>query len=517
MLLFVSMAAGFTGTSTFSVITPEGAALETAAGEYTAVPAPAPVYDPPEILWHFSDAASMTQKVCPIGNGASYVLTGGWYGGAIMFDGVTGDGTTLWTYEPASWTGLGTGTAAAEGLDVFYAVQNWDPVDGANTAVHCFAGGSATPVWTYTDASFNSGGVDTPGKYACSEDGSVFAVGGAIDGHLAIQFFEPGSSTPISTYQDEALAYYPRQLRVTSDGSKCIFRTSATLYRVDTATGTLESSYALDASNDCFGVSPDGSVVAYGFTAARIARWNGSEYKLVDGTAVSGYYGGAAAVAADNSTVYFGFYKNTYMTNRVIRFDLDTGSTTWTYDYPTGSGSYQNVVEWMECSSDGRWMVIGSWGCENGGGAEINVFDDLNPLEPVFSIDSPGSIFHVDISTDGRYITAAGKHVHANEMGSGTDVYMAEIDVMGIEEEASALSLSLYPNPTSGSFSAAINLPDHSSARLSIFDLTGRCRHEETVTAEGSHAVSASLPAGLYVCRVTSATETVSARFAVIH
>lgn len=113
MLLFISMAAGFTGTSTFSVITPEGETLETAAGEYTAVPSPVPVYDPPEVLWHFSEPSSMTQKVCPIGNGASYVLTGGWYGGAMMFDGVTGDGTTLWTYQPASWTGLGTGTAAA--------------------------------------------------------------------------------------------------------------------------------------------------------------------------------------------------------------------------------------------------------------------------------------------------------------------------------------------------------------------------------------------------------------------
>lgn len=518
LLIVVAIAAGYTGTNTSSVITADGEILETASGEYTTAPSPVPAYDPPEVLWHFSDAASMTQKVCPVGNGAAYVFTGGWYGGGIMFNGATGDGTPLWTYEPPSSTALGTGTAAAEDQDLFYAVQNWDPADGANTAVYCFAGGSDVPVWTYSDPSFNSGSVDTPGKYACSEDGSVFAVGGAIGGHIAIQFFGPGSSTPISTYEDDSLEYYPRQLRMTADGSKCIFRTSATLYRVDTATGTLEATYALDASNDCFGVSPDGSIVAYGFTAARIAKWNGSEYTLVDGMAVSGYYGGAAAVAADNSTVYFGFYKNNYVTNRVIRFDLDAGSAAWTYDYPTGSGSYQDVVEWMDCSSDGRWMVMGSWGCQNGGGDEVNVFDDLNPQEPVFSINSPGSIFHVDISSDGRYVTAAGKHVHANEMGSGTDVYMAEIDVMGIEgsNSSSSLSLSLSPNPSRGSFSAAVTLPEGESAQLSIFDLNGRCRHQDTISAEGSAEVTASLPAGLYVCRITSRMETASARLAII-
>ncbi len=83
----------------------------------------------------------------------------------------------------------------------------------------------------------------------------------------------------------------------------------------------------------------------------------------------------------------------------------------------------------------------------------MNVFDDLAPEAPVFSINTPGSVFHVDISSDGRYITSAGKHVHANQMGSGTDVYMAEIDVMGTEgspPEPSGFSIS--PNPAGRSF-----------------------------------------------------------------
>jgi len=513
LLLACSFSAfGEPGTSSITAITDRGEFTETTNGEYAPAAELQPVYDPPEVLWHYTLTTGGQQKMAPMGFTSNYVFTGGWYGGAKMFKGSEGDGSILWSYEPAgSWTSLGTGTVAAKTADIFYAIQNWDNGKGANTAIHCFTGGSATPVWTYDGTgTFDSGSVDGPGKYACSTDGSVLAVGGAIGGHLAIQFFSSSSSVPISTYEDEALAYYPRQLRVTADGSKCIFRCAATLYRVDTATGTLEASFALDASNDCFGVSPDGSVVAYGFTAARIAVWDGSAYNLEAGMAVSGYYGGAAAVAADNSTVYFGFYKSNYTTNRIIRYDLDASTPVWTYDYPVGSGGYQDVMEWMECSSDGRWLVAGSWGCQNGGGNEVNVFDDLNPGVPVFSIDTPGSIFHVDISDDGRYVSAAGKHVHANEMGSGTDVYMGEVDIMGVEEGSSLPSqLMICPNPSSGTFTADFTAPEPCTASMELFDLSGRLVHSSLHRVDGHGAfsmeVSTGLPPGIYTCRLSAA------------
>lgn len=522
VLLLSFSSYGETGTAELSTIDPRGEFSETITGEYTPVARHQPLYDPPEVLWHYSLQTGAQQKMAPIGFGAQYVFTGGWYGGAQMFQGATGDGTVLWSYEPQQgWSGLGTGTVAAESADVFYAVQNWDSSKGANTAVHCFAGGSETPVWSYNaGGTFDSGSVDGPGKFACAADGSVLAVGGAMGGHLAILFFSPDSSTPVAVYEDPSLAYYPRQLRITEDGSKCIFRVSATLYRVDTATGALEASMALDASNDCFGVSPDGSVVAYGFTAARVAVWDGSEYSLAGGMAVTGYYGGAAAVAADNSTVYFGFYRNDYRTNRIIRYDLDTMSPLWTYDYPVGSGAHQDVMEWMECSTDGRWMVAGSWGCQTGGGAEVNVFDDLAPEAPVFSINTPGSVFHVDISSDGRYITSAGKHVHANEMGSGTDVYMAEIDVMGTEGSAPEPSgFSISPNPAGRSFGILYTAAEPCGASLVIYDLGGRLVHRETFSASapGSNTlqVTTGLPAGVYTCVLKTPWEEAAARLVV--
>jgi len=540
-MLFCGFSAlGLPSSATVSETGPDGAFLSTVYSLYSSAVEPIPIPDAPEIIWHYSESTGLTQKVCPIGFNSSFVFTGGWYGGGRMFTGTGGDGAILWTAQPEVganeyWTSLGTGTAAAETSDVFYAIQVWNVyndngtpgvpqddylVSENNCSVELFNSASQVPVWSYSgDGTFFSGAVDTPGKYACSEDGSILAVGGATGGHLAIQFFSSTSSTPFATYEDPSMAYYPRQLRITADGSKCIFRVSATLYRVDIATGTLEASMALDASNDCFAISPDGSVVAYGFTAARVAVWDGSAYHLEIGKAITGYYGGAAAVAADNSTIYFGFYRNDYKTNRILRFDISSSTPVWTYNTPAGSGSNQDLVAWMDCSQDGRWMVTGSWGSQAGGGDEVEVFDDQNPSSPVFSVNTPGSMFHVDMSPDGRYISAAGKHVHANEMGSGTDVYFAEAVVLGIDEPEISGSLSpvsLSPNPASNLLNVSFSLPAAGSVGIEIFDLSGRTVQTlaESYMPRGVNNLSFStdLATGIYLCKLTSGGEASAAK-----
>jgi hypothetical protein len=531
---------GFPSSATVSETGPDGVTFTNVFSSNSFAVETTPTPYAPEVIWQYSEVTGLTQKVCPIGFNSNFVFTGGWYGGGRMFNGTGGDGTVLWTAEPEVgageyWTSLATGTAAAETDDLFYEIQVWSVyndngtpgspgddylVSEGNTSVKLYNGASQTPIWTYSGSgTFRGGYVDAPGQYACSSDGSVFAAGGAIGGHLAIQFFSSTSSVPIATYEDPAIPYYPRQLRITADGSKCIFRVAGILYRVDTATGALEASMALDASNDCFAISPDGSVVAYGFTAARVAVWDGSAYHLTIGKAITGYYGGAAAIAADNSTIYFGFYRNDYKTNRILRFDISSSTPVWTYDTPTGSGSYQDLVAWMDCSQDGRWVVTGSWGSQSGGGAEVEVFDDENPSEPVFSINTPGSIFHVDMSADGRYISAAGKHVHANQMGSGTDVYFAEATVLSIDEPelpGSPGLISLSPNPARDLLNVRFSLPAAGSVGIEIFDLSGRTVQTiaESYMPGGVNNLSFStdLVTGIYICKLTSGGEASAAK-----
>ena len=486
------------------------------------------------LIWHYSVVSGLTQKIAPIGYDAGYVFNGGWYGGGKMFEGISGNGVPVWEIaEPATgtneyWTAWGTGTAASESSDIFYSIikysiynDNGTPgvpgddwlVSDNNCYISCYDHASAAPLWTYigTD-SIDPGSVDNPGRFICSDDGTVLAVGCEIDGFMSVVFFSNSSSVPISVYEDPSVMNLPRQIRLTEDGSKCIFRTSV-LYRVDTATGALEDSYNLGASTDCFGVSADGSVVAYGFTAVRVAVWDGSAYNQEWARSISGYYAGGAAVADDNATIYFGCYKNNYLSNRITRHDISSSNPIWTYDYPTGGGGYQDVVEWMECSEDGRWVVIGSWGCQTGGGPEVCVIDDLYPSTPAFTIDTPGSIFHVDITPDGSYISASGKHVHANQMGSGADVYFAEIDHTGIEggaqqSYATPVISRICPNPASGSVAFSFIIPDQGQVSLDIFDISGHrvMNLFEGVLAPGEHDISTDidLGSGLYFYRLSA-------------
>ncbi len=500
----------------------------------SAVPA-APVVTPTfasSLLWHYSQAEGLTQKTCPIGNSGEYVFTGGWYGGGRMFEGVSGDGSVFWQNEPELesgqyWTSLGTGTSASETTDRFWLARTfavWDDngtpgytpddflVSDDNVEVCLFSGASSVPLWVWDGSgSFEAGSVDQAGTYDCSDDGAVFALGGLKDGHLAVVVFDQGSAEPVLLFESTDYVYSPRQLRLTADGSKIIFSVGATLLRVDVATGSLEGTFNLGASTDCFGVSADGSLVAFGFTAARLAQWNGSAYEQAWSRSVSGYYAGAATVSDDNGTVYFGFYKSNYMSNRIYRFDAASSTPLWTYDYPAGSGSNQDIVSWMDCSSNGRWLAVSSWGCQSGGGAEVTVLDDQGPSAPVFTIDTPGSMFHVDISADGSLVSAAGKHVHANVFGSGTDVYMAEVTTTGVEEGGPvARSLMGSPNPCSASGSVIFGffVPEQGQVELSVFDLAGRrvagiCSE---VMQAGEHTVSYSpdLASGLYLVRLAA-------------
>ncbi len=534
----------FSATRTVSEITADSEFTTTTNSNTVELIEPPVTPEAPEVIWQYTQVSGITQKNCPIGQNADFVFTGGWYGGGIMFTGINGAGSALWeTDEPTVganeyWLWLGTGTVTAKTADIFYTVQEWTVyndngtpgdtsddflVSEGNTDVSLYSSASSIPIWSYSGTSdgFTSASVQEPGKYACSDDGTIFATAGAKDGHLAIQFFSSSSATPIATYEDASIEYFPRQIRLTADGTKCIFRVSANLYRVDIATGTLEDTFYLNASNDCFAISPDGSVVAYGFTAARIATWDGTEYSIVAGAAVSGFYGGAATIAHDNQTIYFGFNSSNYKTTRILRFDVSSSTPLWTYDSPTGTGSNQNAMQWMDCSDDGRWMVAGSWGIDNGG-PEVLVFDDQNPEEPIFGIDTPGSMFHVDMSPDGQYITAAGKHVHANTMGSGTDAYFAEIDLLGIEGTESSDNINLLPinpNPVTNNLNVNFSLPTNGTISLGVYDLSGRLVQNLTQTqmATGSHNLSftTDLNTGVYLCRLTSDQGSVTQKFVV--
>jgi len=340
-----------------------------------------------------------------------------------MFE-VGGSGTPLWECD---FTSGDFGVAASQTSDIFYGA--WHNSSIRSFEVYRFNHGSSTPDWTWdgTAAGYVPGMLDSLGKITCSADGSFLAVGGNDGDSLAIMFFTSGSSTPTMIYEDEALGYSPRQVRLTADGSKCIFTCGGDLYRVDVATGVLEDFYDIGFSSGTLGVSPDGSIVVLGFSSSKVLQWDGSEY-VQQFFVYNPGYAGAAAVAADNDTIAIAWYSDDYSSNSLTMISFSNGSTPlWTWDSPQGNGNQDSIAQ-MDISDDGEWVAFGSWGTADNADPEVLVFKSDIGTGPWFSIDTTGSVFSIDLSSDGEYICTGCKAVHANTQGSGGNIYAAHID-----------------------------------------------------------------------------------------
>lgn len=430
LLLCVLTLLAAPSTQTVLRLEEEGVYTETVTAPGSALhPASGPAALGSEVLWHYQIPDGGPQRLnTSLGYNDQWAWSGGFYGGGKMFA-MDGDGTPEWEYVNDSYALGDYGTAAAKTADIFYGVWAHD----GQFEVSRFSSSSSTPIWTWDGAAagYQPSDITQPGRIACSDDGSILVVGGNNGTSLAVMIFSADSPEPL-IYVNDDVAYNPRQVRLTADGSKVLLRAAAVLYRVDTATATLEASYNLGASTDCFGVSPDGSVVTFGFGNMQVIEWDGSAYQHVFTgyrPPGSGAYAGRGYVGADNDQVIIVWYAPSYLQNWVARYSKAQGSEPiWTYETNLASGSNQDTPAWIDVSADGEWIAIAFWGSSNKANDEIIVLRDSNPVSPWWGLPTPGSATDVRISDDGRYLVTAGKHVHMNTMGSGGDVFAAEID-----------------------------------------------------------------------------------------
>jgi PKD repeat protein len=79
--------------------------------------------------------------------------------------------------------------------------------------------------------------------------------------------------------------------------------------------------------------------------------------------------------------------------------------------------------------------------------------------------------------------------------GSANNIYIDDINIVGVTDVnngmAADASLSVYPNPSSGSFSITYSSFANTKVKLSLFDITGRAvQHFEGEKSEGEHTIS---------------------------
>ncbi len=333
--------------------------------------------------------------------------------------------------------------------------------------------GTATPTWSFpmpgadwfisTDVSMNGGdiGVQAAGE-ACYSFSSVSGVP-KWSYYLPPGFeFSSSAQGPTISVTDDG-SVYAALARGPSEGRLFLFDAYGDTIRT-VAFNPTTGIYGIDISNDgsvicistyyaIFVFNADGSrrdsIGNYGQTAAKISgdgtylvkgdfntrvylyRWTGSSYGLLWQYNSGHPWVTAVAISDDGSTVMAGTYQySPANAGKVMLFDSSSSTPLWQYT------QYGDYVASCALNENGSRAVAGSWGQYNGTFGDVMTIFDRGSATPIFQvlddIDEPGSIFSVDISKDGSFVTAGGKAVHAREFGNGGEVYAIRmLDALG--------------------------------------------------------------------------------------
>jgi hypothetical protein len=370
-----------------------------------------------QVIWHnhLTDAVYTTTGITmPHGS----LITGTWLNPPmeVQLIPLEGDGTPDWTYPGTMFE-----VAASRDAEVVAAV---DFDDAGDVTVYKWHPGSSTPDWSYA---IKSALLSSHRALVVSPDGSTIAVLVTMQGEQVfarLYYFDADSSEPLGIFDMEPDSF-GRNICITEDGRYICFFARITAYVFDRDAGELRYSVSAGASNDAVGISGSGEYLAYGWQTLYVRQWNGSTYELLFTRPGGGEYLRHCVMSADDSTLVTAWNPTNWKQNRLELHELPSSTPLWSYQYDYGSGDYQDIIDDVALTTDAGYIAAASWGDIANTNPEVHVFTHDGP-NIVLTVDTPGSMFDVDIATafDGTiYLTACGKHVHANEQGRGGDLY----------------------------------------------------------------------------------------------
>lgn len=411
----------------------------------------APWYSGP-VLWHrhFDDAIYTTAGIC----GPDRLVFAGTYLNPPEHAELTpllGDGTERWTHA-----GTQLMVDASRDGEVLAAVDHVDS-DSAATIME-WRPGSPVPLWSYDVYPCRTlvwQGWASRKPVQVSDDGSTIAVTvnmytpSGQKGRLYV--FEAGSGNPIVEYDLPDPAGNAVATAISASGDYVAVVAWPNVYVYDVYGQALRWSGSLPAGNDALAISGNGRYLAWGWSTFYLREWTGSSYDLLwSHSPGSGYYAGQCALTNLEDVLAVAWDNGSTYPNEITLdiYDLPSLDLRWSYEYSAPPGARareddpdrdqaapQNVdiPSHMCFSPDGERLAISSWG---GSFPEIHVFDTSNP-EPLYMLDTPGSMFDIDVITTRAgitYVTACGKNVHAGQSGRGGDLYA--IRIPAVEERS---------------------------------------------------------------------------------
>lgn len=473
----------------------------------------------------------------------------------VSFEGVESPGpgdlprsTYIWRSTHPSIIGSSAGIAISpDRADVMIGHENYPP-----TPVEVFeAEGAGTPYWTST------------ASYAqVAARGQAYALADYVQGHgITLTGWFGDLSTPAWTYPMPTAAptSYSNTLHIDMAGTRvyygCLNPTSVRLIVLEADTGdqVLDKVIPLDApalrgmavsddgrfvdlncgawhvvydvqnlverarvnvgaSTNPVGISETGEWIVSGFNTTKAFQWDPgtNAYVLRWTRSTSGFYAGVAAVSEQGFWIV-GWYRSSYTQNRYVRWNLATGGVDWTVDSPVSSGAVQDLPVAVDYTPDRSLFAFANWGDAADGSPEILVLK-ADGTEAA-SVQAPGSMYDVALSTDGTYVAATGKLVHANVFGSGSDAYCAFAgNPASVDPDAPGLSgmaaIHAWPNPSAGEVRLLPSAAPAAGVPLWIHDATGRvvrtfaAMPADGVVWTGVDDEGELLPAGVYFARI---------------
>ncbi len=388
--------------------------------------------DDPSVMWSrsISQPIYTTTRNC----GEGYVFTGTYLNDPreVELFAPTGGGVPEWTYQ---------GTEFYVGAsDNNFILGAGDENSGGVTIYKWTGPGAGVPDWS---ANFPGVNISSYGPYiAVSRDGSTLAAALTDAGTARLLMFENNSATPVVNHLAAGLSF-PRNMAVSSDGHFGGVRTNTHIIIFDRIQNSVREELHIGFGATPFDISGDGNTIAYGWSSLEVRGWGGSSYTPLWTHSEPGYYLASVSLSADGSTIAAGWYTSSFNSARVTVHNTASATPLWRYTFAASSGVYQETIKSIELSADGRYIITGSWGDNANVNPEVHIFDRDLGSNPYYTVDMPGSVFSVDISADGRFATACGKHVHANVSGRGGDIVAVDLDLA-----STALELVLTPlNP----------------------------------------------------------------------
>ncbi len=442
------------GSGAFAVsgLTGDGVA---AGGGY---PAGEILLPPPAVQWIIGDGGlDYIPYDVAIGAGGGLALWGDYLNNerAALFSTTTNDDSEALVWEDTELyeTLSNIYCAASDETDRFVAAARFEPVRGSGsqqTVLYGYGSGSAVPEWVYAFPLET----DKLPRIKMSKDGSLVVAVLNDDASSVIEITCLDADTGTLEFTDSLDGGFVRVFDMSDDGSLLYIFDSGNnrILVYDTDAGEIIYTGTGSGGFDSHAISGDGSAFAFGgFGTLKYYEWDGATYVWKFTHAVSGLvYCARCDLSTDGGVLAAAFYNyGTGLDFSVLSLDGATGDVLFQGDF-TGGGGYQNYPADIRVTGDGSRIVYGGWGDQFNTNPEVMVFDGDGV--PAASIDTRGSVFSVDISTDGQYVVSGSKSIHANVSGRGGDhacLYMGgeELAVNGVPRLSSTVAVTVEGEP----------------------------------------------------------------------